>query len=141
MAKDGGQPGDRGWKDARKAEKELRKHLKRLEGELAAASRAEARRLRKFEKARWRRQRIQAFVDEVKAITEADVGSTEPTTVRAVAAPRSAPAPAHATEPAAARAPKPAAARATKPRAASPGKSARPQPSGGRSPAPPAPRK
>jgi hypothetical protein len=133
MAKDGGQPGDRGSKDARKAEKELRKHLKRLEGELAAASKAEARRLRKFEKARWRRQRIQAFVDEVKAITEADVGSTEPTTVRAVAAPRSAPAPAHATEP--------AAARATKPRAASPGKSARPQPSGGRSPAPPAPRK
>jgi hypothetical protein len=124
MAKDGGQPGDRGSKDARKAEKELRKHLKRLEGELAAASRAEARRLRKFEKARWRRQRIQAFVDEVKAITEADAGSTEPTPVRAVAAPRSAPSPT--------RAPKPAAARATKPRAASPEKSARPQPSGGR---------
>ncbi len=133
MAKDGGQPGDRGSKDARKAEKELRKHLKRLEGELAAASRAEARRLRKFEKARWRRQRIQAFVDEVKAITEADAGSTEPAPVHAAAAPRSAPSPA--------RAPKPAAARATKPRAASARKPARPQPSGGRSPAPPAPRK
>jgi hypothetical protein len=118
MAKDGGQPGDLGSKDARKAEKELRKHLKRLEGELAAASRAEARRLRKFEKARWRRQRIQAFVDEVKAITEADAGSTEPAPAPAAAAPRSAPSPA--------RSPKPATARATKPRAASPRKTARP---------------
>jgi hypothetical protein len=118
MAKDGGQPGDRGLGNDRKAEKELRKHLKRLEGVLAAASRAEAKRLRKFEKARWRRQRVQAFIDEVKAIAEAEADSTEPAPVRAVAEPPPATAPA--------RSPRRASARATKPRAASPRKTAGP---------------
>ncbi len=59
-------------KDVRKAaraEKGLRKHLKRLEKQIAAAAQAEARRLRKLEKARWRRQLLEAFLDEARVAT------------------------------------------------------------------------
>jgi hypothetical protein len=86
MAKDGDRSGDHGSKDA----KRLRKHLKRLRGQLTAASKAEAKRLRKLEKARWRRQRIEAFLDEVQAIAEMETApvAPPPATPSAAAAPR-----------------------------------------------------
>ena len=53
-------------KDAR-IEKARRKQLKRLEVELSAAAKTEARRVRKLEKARWRRQKLQAAVVEANS--------------------------------------------------------------------------
>jgi hypothetical protein len=117
MAKDGDRPADGASKETRRAMKQLSKHLKRLQGELAAASRAEAKRLRKLEKARWRRQRIEAFIDEARAIAEMETGPSGPTAPPPAAPPlKAAPRPA--------RAPRPATG-ATKPRPAAPGKPAR----------------
>jgi hypothetical protein len=45
----------------------LRKQLRRLERQLADATKAEARRVRRLEKARWLRQRLEAVLDEVRA--------------------------------------------------------------------------
>jgi hypothetical protein len=76
MANDDGRPAERESKDAKQAEKRLRKHLSRLRDELAAASKTESKRLRKLEKARWRRQRIQAFINEVQSMSAVDGAPT-----------------------------------------------------------------
>ena len=65
-------------KDVRKAaraKKGMRKHLKRLEQPVLVAARAEAKRLRKLEKARWRRQLLEAFLDEARVATAGHAAS------------------------------------------------------------------
>jgi hypothetical protein len=119
-------------KDARKAEKSLRKHLKRLQGELSAASKSEAKRLRKLEKARWRRQRIEAFIDEVQAIAEVGAAAT----AAAPTPPTPQPGPSAKAVAEAEPAPGPAAPDAH--RAKSAGRTARATGSAGPAPAPPA---
>jgi hypothetical protein len=69
MTTDGGQGGRQGEKSAG-PKRGLRKHLRRLERQLASAAQLEAKRVRKLEKARWRRQRLEAFIDEVKQTAE-----------------------------------------------------------------------
>ncbi len=49
-----------------RADGKARKQLRRLERQLADAARAEAKRVRRLEKARWRRQRLEATLDAVK---------------------------------------------------------------------------
>jgi predicted nucleic acid-binding Zn-ribbon protein len=61
----GDRPG--GAKEPRKAERSLRKRLRRLEGQLASASQRESKRMDKLERARDRRQRLQAAVDVLRA--------------------------------------------------------------------------
>ena len=47
----------------------LRRRLRKLEGQLADAARQERKRLRKLERALWRRQRIEAAIDEIRTAT------------------------------------------------------------------------
>ena len=49
--------------------KGLRRRLRKLEGQLADAARQERKRLRKLERALWRRQRIEAAIDEIRTAT------------------------------------------------------------------------
>jgi hypothetical protein len=49
--------------------KGLRRRLHKLEGQLADAARQERKRLRRLERALWRRQRIEAAIDEIKTAT------------------------------------------------------------------------
>ena len=63
-----------------KADRGLRKHLKQLQRQLADAARTEAKRVRKLEKARWRRQRLEAAVDEVKTASSVAPGKPSPKT-------------------------------------------------------------
>jgi hypothetical protein len=65
-------------KAAAKADRGLRKHLKRLERRLADAARTEARRIRKLERARWRRQRLEAAVDEAKTASSVKPSQAAP---------------------------------------------------------------
>jgi hypothetical protein len=62
-------------KAAARADRGLRKHLKRLQRRLVDAARTEAKRVRKLERARWRRQRLEAAVDEAR--TASSVGPSE----------------------------------------------------------------
>ncbi len=122
-------------KKAAKEKKGLRKYLRRLEQQLADATKAEARRVRKLEKARWRRQQLQASIDEARAVTAAlpaagkrtmkDARQESPASSVPAAAPepRSAAAPKPAAKPAAAR---PAAKSAAAPKPAAKPAAARP---------------
>ena len=49
--------------------KGLRRRLRKLERQLADAARQERRRLRKLERALWRRQRLEAAIDEIRIAT------------------------------------------------------------------------
>jgi hypothetical protein len=76
-------------KAAARADRGLRKHLKRLQRRLVDAARTEAKRVRKLERARWRRQRLEAAVDEAR--TASSVGPSEAAPkAKAEAAPRAA---------------------------------------------------
>jgi len=116
--------------------------LKQLQRQLADAARTEAKRVRKLEKARWRRQRLEAAVDEVKTASSVATGKPSPKTKasaeskapvaaetkaaaepkpKAAAAPKAAAPKARAAaepKPKAAAAPKPKVAPAPKPKAA-----------------------
>jgi hypothetical protein len=72
---------------AARARKGLRKHLKRLEAQLADAARAEAKRVRKLEKARWRRQLLEAFIDEARSVSSLGDDRTSAATAPTAAAP------------------------------------------------------
>lgn len=90
-------------KDARKAaraEKGLRKHLKRLESQVLDATKAEAKRLRKLEKARWRRQLLEAFLDEARI----EAGDRAPSSTKNASVAGSSPAAVEQTQPAKAKA-------------------------------------
>jgi len=52
--------------------------LKQLQRQLADAARTEAKRVRKLERARWRRQRLEAAVDEVKTASSTAPGKPSP---------------------------------------------------------------
>ena len=70
-----------------KANRGLRKHLKQLEGQLADAAKTEAKRIRRLERARWRRQNLESEVDEAK--TASTVGPSEAAPkAKAAAAPK-----------------------------------------------------
>ncbi len=75
-----------------KADRKIRKQLRRVERQLADAARTEAKRLRRLEKARWRRQRLEATLDAVKT-------SSSPVPVKAAKAPKPATKPAPASRP------------------------------------------
>ncbi len=77
-------------KAAAKADRGLRKHLKRLQRQLADAARTEARRVRKLERARWRRQRLESEVDDAR--TASTVGPDEAAS-KSKSKPKAAPAP------------------------------------------------
>jgi hypothetical protein len=72
--------------------KRLRRRLRRLERQLADAARQERKRLRKLERALWRRQRIEAAIDEIRTATAlmenaaASNAAAEPATTEAGAA-------------------------------------------------------
>lgn len=70
-----------------KADRKIRKQLRRVERELADAARTEAKRVRRLEKARWRRQRLEATLDAVKT-------SSSPAPAKAAKAPKPATKPA-----------------------------------------------
>ena len=75
-----------------KANRGLRKHLKQLEGQLADAAKTEAKRIRRLERARWRRQNLESEVDEAK--TASTVGPSEAAPkAKAAAAPKAEPKP------------------------------------------------
>jgi hypothetical protein len=79
-------------KAAAKTDRGLRKHLKRLQRRLADAARTEAKRVRKLERARWRRQRLESEVDDAR--TAASVGPDEAAPApkaKAAPAPKAAP--------------------------------------------------
>ena len=115
----------------------LRRRLRKLEGQLADAARQERKRLRKLERALWRRQRIEAAIDEIRTATALMKAATARKAASPVAAPPVA-APPVAAEPAAGhpvvtkRAP---ARRAAGPRTG--GAAASPRPALTRKPAPP----
>ena len=79
-----------------KVDRKVRKHLRQIERQVADAAQAEARRVRRLEKARWRRQRLEAALDEARTLF-----SAKP--------PKAAKAPKPATKPAAKSVVKPAA--------------------------------
>jgi hypothetical protein len=62
-------------KTAGKVKPGVRKQLKRLEGQLADAARRERKRLRKLERARYRRQLIEATLDGLRGLTPKDGAS------------------------------------------------------------------
>ncbi len=103
-----------------KADRGLRKHLKQLQRQLADAARTEAKRVRKLEKARWRRQRLEAAVDEVKTASSVAPGKPSPKTKASAEsiAPVAAEPKVVASKPKAAVAAKPKAAAASKPKSA-----------------------
>ncbi len=79
----------------------VRKHLRQLERQLSAAARQERKRLRKLERATFRRQMIQAAMEELRGETavavappaleaRADVGATAPAKPLPAAKPRAA---------------------------------------------------
>jgi hypothetical protein len=74
-------------KAAAKAARGLRKQLKRLQRQLADAARIETRRIRKLERARWRRQRLEASLDEARVASSA-VPSEEAPKAKAEKAPK-----------------------------------------------------
>jgi hypothetical protein len=78
----------------------LRRRLRKLEGQLADAARQERKRLRKLERALWRRQRIEAAIDEIRTATALMKAATARKAASPVAAPPVA-APPVAAEPAA----------------------------------------
>ena len=82
----------------------LRRRLRKLEGQLADAARQERKRLRKLERALWRRQRIEAAIDEIRTATALMKAATARKAAPPVAAPPVA-APPVAAEPAAGRRP------------------------------------
>lgn len=98
-----------------KADRKRRKQLRRLERQLADAARTEARRVRRLEKAHWRRQRLEAALDGVRTSSSA---------VPAKAAKALKPATKPATKPAPASRPKGKAVAAAGPKAAADAKSA-----------------
>ena len=85
-----------------KVDRKVRKHLRQIERQVADAAQAEARRVRRLEKARWRRQRLEAALDEARTLF-----SAKPP--KAAKAPKPATKPAAKAAPKAAKAPKPAA--------------------------------
>ena len=85
-----------------KVDRKVRKHLRQIERQVADAAQAEARRVRRMEKARWRRQRLEAALDEARTLF-----SAKPP--KAAKAPKPATKPAAKAAPKAAKAPKPAA--------------------------------
>ena len=94
-----------------KVDRKVRKHLRQIERQVADAAQAEARRVRRLEKARWRRQRLEAALDEARTLF-----SAKPP--KAAKAPKPATKPAaKATKPAVKPAVKPAAKAAVKPAA------------------------
>jgi len=111
----------------------LRRRLRKLEGQLADAARQERKRLRKLERALWRRQRIEAAIDEIRTATALMKAATARKAAPPVAAPPV------AAEPAAGRRPV-VTKRAPARRAAGPrtgGAAASPRPALTRKPAPP----
>jgi translation initiation factor IF-2 len=80
-------------KAAAKVDRALRKHTKRLQSQLADAARAEAKRIRRLERARWRRQRLEAAVDEARTASSIGPSGAAPKVkatpkVKAKAAPK-----------------------------------------------------
>ena len=65
----------------------LRRRLRKLEGQLADAARQERKRLRKLERALWRRQRIEAAIDEIRTATALMKAATARKAAPPVAAP------------------------------------------------------
>jgi hypothetical protein len=101
-----------------KVARTVRKNLRKLEAELAAATRQESKRLRKLERARNRRQLIQAALDELrKAAPAAAAKPAAPATAPGPAATTPKPPRTPKTTPAA-RAPRPTATAKPKPAAA-----------------------
>jgi hypothetical protein len=103
-----------------KVDRKVRKHLRQIERQVADAAQAEARRVRRLEKARWRRQRLEAALDEARTLFSAKppkaAKAPKPATKPAAkAAPKAAKAPKPAVKPAAKAAVKPAAKPAAKP--------------------------
>lgn len=79
-------------KAAAKADRGLRKHLKRLQRRLADAARTEAKRVRKLERARWRRQRLESEVDDARAASSVGPDEAAPKAkAKAAPAPKAAP--------------------------------------------------
>lgn len=65
-------------KAAAKTDRGLRRQLKRLEGQLADAAQTEAKRIRRLERARWRRQRLETAVDDAKTASTVRPGEAAP---------------------------------------------------------------
>ena len=79
-------------KAAAKTDRGLRKHLKRLQRRLADAARTEAKRVRKLERARWRRQRLESEVDDARAASSVGPDEAAPKAkAKAAPAPKAAP--------------------------------------------------
>ena len=68
--------GARSKKDSARLARRLRQHMKRLGQQLAAAAKTEARRVRKLERARWRRQLLEAALDEARSVSAAASGES-----------------------------------------------------------------
>jgi hypothetical protein len=68
---------------AAKVAKGMRKHLKRVEAQLASATKAEVKRGRRLEKARQRTERLQASVEQARAATAVGSALAETTEVPA----------------------------------------------------------
>lgn len=102
----------------------LRKQMRRLERQLAEAARLERKRVRKLERAHYRRQMVEAALDELRAATPGKAATSEaggavvvtvtPKATAGAGATRPEPAP---TKPAAARAPAAPRTRAARPAA------------------------
>jgi len=76
-----------------KAGRELRKLLQRLEVKLADAAKAEAKRVRRLEEARWRRQRLEFSVDEARTAAAVEPGAAAAKPVKTKAPRKTKPAP------------------------------------------------
>ena len=100
-----------------KVDRKVRKHLRQIERQVADAAQAEARRVRRLEKARWRRQRLEAALDEARTLFSAKPPKAAKAPKPAAKAAEAATKPAEATKPAVKPAVKPAAKAAVKPAA------------------------
>jgi hypothetical protein len=90
-----------------KAGRELRKLLQRLEVKLADAAKAEAKRVRRLEEARWRRQRLEFSVDEARTAAAVEPGAAAVKPVKTKAPRKTKPAPEKKTRAKAKAAPEP----------------------------------
>ena len=90
-----------------KAGRELRKLLQRLEVKLADAAKAEAKRVRRLEEARWRRQRLEFSVDEARTAAAVEPGESAPKPAKTKAPRKTKPAPEKKTRAKAKAAPEP----------------------------------
>lgn len=88
----------------------VKRHLRRLERLLVQAAKKESQRVRKLEKARWRRQRLEAEIEEVRTVA-ATAAPAKAAPVKASATAKAAPAKAAPAKPAGAAKPAPAADR------------------------------